>query len=75
VGFYNTFAAVSEADRFASPHLSEMIEVSRDRRTGEVYGLRAPRLRSVQFHLESVLTVDGPRILGDLLLSIGAVAT
>jgi phenazine biosynthesis protein phzE len=75
VGFYNTFAAFSGADRFACPDLGGLVEVSRDRRTGEVYGLCAPRLRSVQFHLESVLTADGPRILGDLLLSVGPVAT
>jgi phenazine biosynthesis protein phzE len=70
VGFYSTFAAYSEADAFGCPELDAPIEVSRDRRTGEVYGLRGPRLRSVQFHLESVLTVDGPRMLSELLLSV-----
>jgi phenazine biosynthesis protein phzE len=70
VGFYNTFAAYSATDAFDCTDLGAPVEVSRDRRTGEVHGLRGPRLRSVQFHLESVLTVDGPRILSELLLSV-----
>ncbi|EZO07453.1 hypothetical protein AJ63_06325, partial [Pseudomonas aeruginosa 3576] len=43
------------------------IEISRDRETGEVHALRGPRFASMQFHPESVLTREGPRIIADLL--------
>jgi phenazine biosynthesis protein phzE len=35
---------------------------------GEVHALRGPHFTSVQFHAESVLTRDGERIIGDLLV-------
>ncbi|HEY9371964.1 anthranilate synthase family protein [Streptomyces sp.] len=66
VGFYNTFAARSEADCLHSPSAGR-IEVSRDPLTGEVHALRAERFASMQFHAESVLTQNGPRIVGSLL--------
>ncbi|MCZ7432693.1 anthranilate synthase family protein [Streptomyces sp. WMMC1477] len=66
VGFYNTFAAWSEVDRREVPGVG-LVEVSRDRADGEVYGLRGPHFASVQFHAESVLTQDGPRILATAL--------
>ncbi|MGW0465461.1 anthranilate synthase family protein [Streptomyces sp. NPDC003027] len=66
VGFYNTFAARAEHDAFEHPAHGR-IEVSRDPETGEVHGLRAAGFVSMQFHAESVLTVDGPRIIGTLL--------
>jgi phenazine biosynthesis protein phzE len=64
VGFYNTFAAYSDADTIGA------VEVSRDRYTTEVHALRGPRLWSLQFHPESILTEDGPRILSDVLSSL-----
>ncbi|MEU0730504.1 anthranilate synthase family protein [Streptomyces sp. NPDC006140] len=63
VGFYNTFAARSDEDKQDIPGIGA-IEVSRDTATGEVHALRGPGFASMQFHAESVLTVDGPRILG-----------
>ncbi|MFJ3585144.1 anthranilate synthase family protein [Streptomyces sp. NPDC090127] len=69
VGFYNTFAARSEGDSFEHP-LHGRVEVSRDPATGEVHGLRAAGFVSMQFHAESVLTVDGPRIIGGLLAEV-----
>jgi len=62
VGFYNTFAARSTEDR---RHVDGVgpVEMSRDPLTGEVHALRGPRFTSMQFHAESVLTVDGPRIV------------
>ncbi|MFE5829863.1 anthranilate synthase family protein [Streptomyces sp. NPDC056488] len=69
VGFYNTFAAHSAGDSFEHPAHGR-VEVSRDRRTGEVHGLRAAGFVSMQFHAESVLTVDGPRIIGSLLTEV-----
>ncbi|BCB91804.1 anthranilate synthase family protein [Phytohabitans suffuscus] len=68
VGFYNTYTARSEHD--VVPHDRGPIEVSRTPETGEVHALRGDGFRSVQFHLESILTQHGPRILGDLLVSL-----
>ncbi|WP_110945774.1 anthranilate synthase family protein [Streptomyces avicenniae] len=66
VGFYNSYAA--RCDDLAAAALAERgVEVSRDAVTGEVHALRGPGFRSVQFHPESVLTLDGPGIVADLL--------
>ncbi|MBB4912831.1 anthranilate synthase family protein [Actinophytocola algeriensis] len=62
VGFYNSFAARSGTDVFHH-HRAGRVEVSRDPGTGEVHALRAPHFATMQFHAESVLTKDGPRIL------------
>jgi phenazine biosynthesis protein phzE len=40
-----------------------LVEISRDVETGEVHALRGTRFSSMQFHAESVLTENGPRIL------------
>ncbi|WP_436501563.1 anthranilate synthase family protein [Actinokineospora sp. HUAS TT18] len=62
VGFYNSFAAHSEEDKVDLPGIG-LVEISRDLHTGEVHALRGPHFASMQFHAESVLTEDGPRIL------------
>jgi len=62
VAFYNTFAAFDTGDTG--------VEVSRDERTGEVYALRGPRLAGLQFHPESIMTVDGTRLLADAVRSV-----
>lgn len=69
VGFYNTFAARCHEDKAELPRAG-LVEVSRDRHTGEVHALRARRFASVQFHAESVLTRNGPRILSRLLTDL-----
>ncbi|GAA4770895.1 MULTISPECIES: anthranilate synthase family protein [Streptomyces] len=69
VGFYNTFAAHSEADSVEVPGVGR-VEVCRDPATGEVHALRGPRFRSMQFHAESVLTEDGVRIVGEALAGL-----
>ncbi|MEU7089115.1 anthranilate synthase family protein [Streptomyces achromogenes] len=74
VGFYNTFAAHSDTGGFAHPEYGT-VEVSRDAVTGEVHALRAPGFASMQFHAESVLTVDGPRIIGSLLAEVAGTCT
>ena len=66
VGFYNSFAARSVADQVGCPGVG-VVQVSRDADSGEVHALRGPHFSSVQFHLESVLTQDGVRILAALL--------
>ena len=64
VGFYNTFAAFCDQDKIEVDGIG-VVEVSRDAETGEVYALRGPGFASMQFHPESVLTVDGPRLIAD----------
>lgn len=70
VGFYNTYAARAEHDFVPGTDRRKPVEVSRDPGTGEVHALRGTGFRSVQFHLESVLTQHGPRILRDLLVPL-----
>lgn len=66
VGFYNSFAAWSDRDRAEVDGVG-VVEICRDQETGEVHALRGPRFASLQFHAESVLTQNGPRILGSLI--------
>ncbi|AZC24771.1 anthranilate synthase family protein [Pseudomonas sessilinigenes] len=66
VGFYNTFAAQSGSDRLDIDGIGT-VEISRDSETGEVHALRGPAFASMQFHAESLLTQEGPRIMADLL--------
>lgn len=68
VGFYNTFVAVSQVDSFQACGMA--VEVSRDSRTGHVHALRAPGMRSLQFHPESILTQSGVDVLVDCLSSL-----
>ena len=70
VGFYNTFARSQRGTRSRSTG-SASVEVSRDPETGEVYALRGPGFASMQFHAESVLTVDGPRLITEAI-QVGA---
>ncbi|MGW0366300.1 anthranilate synthase family protein [Streptomyces sp. NPDC002990] len=71
VGFYNTFAARSAVDSAIVPGIG-LVDISRDPQTGEVHALRGPHFASMQFHAESVLTQNGPRITGELLASLTA---
>ncbi|GAA2380202.1 anthranilate synthase family protein [Streptomyces carpaticus] len=66
VGCYNSFTARCDTDA-AHELLAHAIEVSRDPDTGEVYALRGEGFASVQFHPESVLTLNGPAIVAGLL--------
>ncbi|WP_052489616.1 anthranilate synthase family protein, partial [Streptomyces sp. 150FB] len=69
VGFYNTFAARSHADKHEVDEVGP-VEVCRDPATGEVHALRGPHFMSMQFHAESVLTQDGPRILATAVRTV-----
>ncbi|MER5933279.1 anthranilate synthase family protein [Streptomyces sp. NPDC002054] len=73
VGFYNTFALVSERDEFDADGIGP-VRVSRDPATGEVHALHGPGFASLQFHPESVLTREGPRIVGTVLAGLLAQA-
>ncbi|MEV7086612.1 anthranilate synthase family protein [Streptomyces sp. NPDC093085] len=71
VGFYSSFTA--RCDTPAAARLAARgVEVSRDPATGEVHALRGPGFASVQFHPESVLTLNGPAIVAELLAGAGA---
>jgi phenazine biosynthesis protein phzE len=70
VGFYNTFAAISEADRARCAGVPGEVEVSRNLHSRQVHALRGPGFYSLQFHVESILSQDGVRILERLLLSL-----
>jgi phenazine biosynthesis protein phzE len=74
VGFYNTFAAIGGGT--APPG----VQLLCDPRDGAVHAMRMPRARSIQFHVESVLTEHGPAILRRMLTEMlseaeGAIAT
>ncbi|MEW2619578.1 anthranilate synthase family protein [Streptomyces sp. NPDC048106] len=64
VGFYNSFTARcdEEAERELAAH---GVEVSRAA-NGELHAVRGPGFAGVQFHPESVLTINGSAIVGEL---------
>ncbi|MET7324965.1 anthranilate synthase family protein [Streptomyces sp. NPDC005549] len=64
VGFYNSFTARCD-DRAAAGLAAHGVEVSRAT-NGEVHALRGPGFASVQFHPESVLTLNGAAIVREL---------
>ncbi|MFE3603322.1 anthranilate synthase family protein [Streptomyces sp. NPDC059142] len=69
VGFYNSFTARCD-DAAAARLAARGVEVSREARSGEVHALRGAGFASVQFHPESVLTLDGPGIVAELLAGV-----
>ncbi|MBM4796154.1 phenazine-specific anthranilate synthase [Streptomyces sioyaensis] len=69
VGFYNTFTARCD-DTTATELAMHRVELSRDAGTGEVHALRGPGFAGVQFHPESVLTLDGASITAQLLAAV-----
>ncbi|OEJ96599.1 anthranilate synthase family protein [Streptomyces thermolilacinus] len=66
VGFYNSFTARCD-DAAAARLAARGVEVSRDPLSGEVHALRGDGFAGVQFHPESVLTLNGPAIVRDLM--------
>ncbi|MGP4003327.1 anthranilate synthase family protein [Streptomyces sp. 8N706] len=69
VGFYNTFTARCDAGAEAELAMHG-VELSRDPATGDVHALRGPGFAGVQFHPESVLTLDGASITAALLAAV-----
>ncbi|MGK5729869.1 anthranilate synthase family protein [Streptomyces sp. URMC 124] len=69
VGFYNTFTArcTAAAEGELAMH---RVELSRDPVSGDVHALRGPGFAGVQFHPESVLTLDGATIVAELLATV-----
>ncbi|MET9452396.1 anthranilate synthase family protein [Streptomyces cinerochromogenes] len=65
VGFYNSF--VARCDEEAARELAAHgVEVSRAE-NGEVHALRGPGFAGVQFHPESVLTLNGAAVVRELV--------
>ncbi|MEU1046401.1 anthranilate synthase family protein [Streptomyces sp. NPDC005897] len=64
VGFYNSFTARCD-DAAAAELAAHGIEVSRAA-NGEVHALRGPGFAGVQFHPESVLTLNGTAVVREL---------
>ncbi|WP_078843213.1 anthranilate synthase family protein [Streptomyces albus] len=69
VGFYNTFTA--RCGEAAARELAlRQVELSRDPVTGDIHALRGPGFAGVQFHPESVLTLDGRSVVTGLLAAV-----
>lgn len=74
VGFYNSFVAYCD-DETAEELRAHAVEVSRAA-NGEVHAVRGPGFAGVQFHPESVLTLNGAVVVRELiggLRGVGAV--
>ncbi|MGW2034402.1 anthranilate synthase family protein [Streptomyces sp. NPDC001811] len=65
VGFYNSFTARCD-DEAARELAAHGVEVSRAA-NGEVHALRGPGFAGVQFHPESVLTLNGTAVVRELI--------
>lgn len=69
VGFYNSFTARCD-DATAEELAMHRVDLSRDRPTGDVHAMRGPGFAGVQFHPESVLTLNGTAIVAELLAGV-----
>ncbi len=73
VGFYNSFVARCD-DEAAAELAAHDVEVSRSD-TGEVHALRGPGFAGVQFHPESVLTLNGAAVVRELVGQLRGTST
>jgi phenazine biosynthesis protein phzE len=73
VGFYNSFVAHCD-DETAAELAAHEVEVSRSA-TGEVHALRGPGFAGVQFHPESVLTLNGAAVVRELVGQLRGTST
>ncbi|MFJ5061462.1 anthranilate synthase family protein [Streptomyces nigra] len=73
VGFYNSFVARCD-DEALQELAAHGVEVSRAD-NGEVHALRGPGFAGVQFHPESVLTLNGATVVRDLVAQLRGTST
>ncbi|MGW3551250.1 anthranilate synthase family protein [Streptomyces griseoincarnatus] len=73
VGFYNSFVAHCD-DEAARELAAHGVEVSRAA-NGEVHAVRAPGFAGVQFHPESVLSLDGAAVVRELMGQLRGTST
>lgn len=66
VGFYNSYSAYMDIEK-KDGTVSNQIKVCYNTKSGEVYSLKGDKFASVQFHPESILTINGPKILSHLI--------
>ncbi|MFJ3707543.1 MULTISPECIES: anthranilate synthase family protein [unclassified Streptomyces] len=69
VGFYNSYTARCD-ERTVTELAMHRIEVSRAEASGEVHALRGVGFAGVQFHPESVLTLEGAGLVAGLLAGV-----
>ncbi|WP_419994221.1 anthranilate synthase family protein [Streptomyces boninensis] len=69
VGFYSTYIAQAD-DAVATELAAHRVELSRAPESGEVHALRGPGFAGVQFHPESVLTLNGAVLVRELLAGV-----
>ncbi|MTE18674.1 phenazine-specific anthranilate synthase component I [Streptomyces sp. TRM43335] len=69
VGFYNSYTARCD-EATARALAARGVELSRDPADGDVHALRGPHFAGVQFHPESVLTLEGSAITAELLAAV-----
>ncbi|EFL26817.1 anthranilate synthase, phenazine specific [Streptomyces himastatinicus ATCC 53653] len=69
VWFYNRFAARC-GEGVEAELAMHRVELSRDVSSGEVHALRGPGFAGVQFHPESVLSLDGAVVVAELLAAV-----
>ncbi|NUS78557.1 MAG: phenazine-specific anthranilate synthase [Streptomyces sp.] len=73
VGFYNSFVARCD-DETAAELAAHEVEVSRSG-SYEVHALRGPCFAGVQFHPESVLTLNGASVVRELMAQLRGTST
>ncbi|WP_460108944.1 anthranilate synthase family protein [Streptomyces sp. YKOK-J1] len=73
VGFYNSFTARCD-DEAARELAAHHVEVSRAE-NGEVHAVRGPGFAGVQFHPESVLTLNGAAVVRELIGALRGVSS
>ncbi|MEW1831344.1 anthranilate synthase family protein [Streptomyces sp. NPDC088196] len=73
VGFYNSFVARSDEEA-AAELAAHGVELSRSA-SGELHALRGPGFAGVQFHPESVLTLNGAAVVRELMGQLRGTST
>ncbi|CAM5724896.1 anthranilate synthase OS=Streptomyces albaduncus OX=68172 GN=FHS32_003384 PE=4 SV=1 [Streptomyces griseoloalbus] len=74
VGFYNSFVATCDEEAAARELAAHGVEVSRAA-NGEVHALRGPGFAGVQFHPESVLSLNGAAVVRELIGQLRGTST